>query len=122
MRDLAEKIADDLFGGGSHSPKAKHLRLYTEVGDNGRYMAGWSESPMATRIEHLLVAADLIPRAEVAAVLAELRSGWQSALDRYDSQVCENNRDTLTFERWQELNERLKELDATIAALGIETE
>lgn len=58
-------------------------------------------------------------RASVAAALAELRTRWQSALARYDSQIGEKRRDALTFERWQELNERLKELDAAITKLGL---
>lgn len=73
--ELAAKIAGDLFGGNNdHAPKAGHLRLYTAIGDDGRYMAGWSEKPMATRVEALLDEADMIPRAEVAAALSALES------------------------------------------------
>ena len=60
-RELAEKIAADLFtpsgGDGSH-PKAKQLRLYSEFNPHGRYISGWSESAMATRIEYLLGSAN----------------------------------------------------------------
>lgn len=109
-RELAEKITDDLFSGGDHKPKAKHLRLYTEIGDNGRYMAGWSESPMATRIEHLLAAADLIPRAAVATALRELRA-------KLDSMMF-NERHATPFEALQKAQ---VELRTTIAALDLET-
>ena len=59
-KELAEKIAADLFtpsGGDGSYPKAKQLRLYSEFNSHGRYIAGWSESAMATRIEHLLTEA-----------------------------------------------------------------
>lgn len=72
--ELAAKIAGDLFGGNNdHAPKAGHLRLYTAIGDEGRYMAGWSENPMATRIEALLDEAGATPYVEVAAALSALR-------------------------------------------------
>lgn len=57
-KELAKKIAADLFtpgnSSGSDAVKAKQLRLYSEFNPHGRYIAGWSESAMATRIEHLL--------------------------------------------------------------------
>ncbi len=60
-RELAEKIAADLFtpgGGDGNYPKAKQLRLYSEFKPHGRYISGWSESGMATRIEYLLDSAN----------------------------------------------------------------
>lgn len=58
--ELAKKIAADLFtpgGGDGSEAKAKQLRLYSEFNPHGRYISGWSESAMATRIEHLLTEA-----------------------------------------------------------------
>lgn len=59
IQDLAQKIADDLFtpGGSARKQKAKHLRLYTEAGDSGKYLAGWSQGPMASRIAEMLIEA-----------------------------------------------------------------
>ena len=54
-KELAKRIASDLFtGSGDTGTKAKHLRMYTDFGEDGRYLAGWSESGMAYRIEYLL--------------------------------------------------------------------
>jgi hypothetical protein len=54
-KELAKKIAADLFTAKGGLPtKAKHLRMYTDFGDDGEYLAGWAESGMATRIEYLL--------------------------------------------------------------------
>lgn len=59
-KELAKRIASDLFTGsavifpGDTGTKAKHLRMYTDFGEDGRYLAGWSESGMAYRIEYLL--------------------------------------------------------------------
>lgn len=100
-RALAERIADDLFGGNNgNKAKAKQLRLYTDFGDDGRYMAGWSEEPMTDRIEDFLDTAGLIPRRTVAEALAALRSKLVGQLDD-----------------WEFVDD---EFSATIAALGLD--
>lgn len=51
VRELAERIADALFTAFEHNPvKCDHLKGFIGC----RYVAGWSEEPMAKYIEKIL--------------------------------------------------------------------
>lgn len=51
LRELAEKIANDLFTRGD-GVKGGHFRMHS---DNGEYLSGWSEGPLRDRVYAILV-------------------------------------------------------------------
>ncbi len=55
VRQLAQRIADDLFTNGNGDVA---IRLMLERED-GRYLGGWSKKPLVDRIVHILTAENL---------------------------------------------------------------
>lgn len=108
--ELAQQIAVDLFTTcGDEPTKAKQLRMYTDFGDGGKYLAGWSEDGAASQIEKTLNAAGLIPRQAVAEALAALREGYTLRADGEGASIP-----------WRAATDLARqELDATIAKLGL---
>lgn len=110
-KELAAEIAEQLFTtSGAEPTKVKQLRMYTDFGDEGKYLAGWGEVGATGRIEKVLNQTDATFRHTVADALAALLEKVSatrqmgSGLHTYD----------------MTMPEVIKEVRATIAKLGLE--